>query len=89
MSYRVSMGVYAMEPEIIDLIEPGERIDFPGLLLRALEHDHAVQTLPFGGYWRDIGNRGDYEGAIADFAADHDRFLGAGRSAVQPHSAGH
>jgi NDP-mannose synthase len=80
LRYRVSMGVYAMEPEIIDLIGPGERIDFPNLLLRAMERGHAVQTLPFEGYWRDIGNRGDYEGAIADFADDRGRFLASARA---------
>lgn len=79
LRYRVSMGVYAMEPGIIDLIGPGERIDFPDLLLRAMEQGHAVQTLPFAGYWRDIGNRGDYEGAIADFANDRSRFLASAR----------
>jgi NDP-sugar pyrophosphorylase family protein len=81
LRYPVSMGVYAMEPEVVDLIAPGERIDFPDLLLRAIKRGHAVQTLPFGGYWRDIGNRSDYEGAIADFAADRERFLPSARAA--------
>jgi NDP-sugar pyrophosphorylase family protein len=73
--YTVSMGVYAMRPEICDLIEHGERIDFPDLLLRAIERGSVVQTLPHDGYWRDIGNRDDYEAAIVDFEADASRFL--------------
>jgi len=81
LRYRVSMGVYAMEPEIVDLIGPGERIDFPDLLLRAMERGHAVQTLPFHGYWRDIGNSGDYQGAVDDFANDRGRFLASARGA--------
>ena len=36
LDYTVSMGIYAFDPRIIDLIEPGERIDFPDLLLRAI-----------------------------------------------------
>ena len=76
LRFTVSMGVYAMEPGIIDLIGPGERIDFPDLMLRALEHGHEVQTYPFDGYWRDIGNREDYEAAIDDFASDASRFMG-------------
>jgi NDP-sugar pyrophosphorylase family protein len=73
--YTVSMGVYAMRPEICDLIEPGERIDFPDLLGRALDAGSVVQTLRHDGYWRDIGNRDDYEAAINDFETDASRFL--------------
>jgi NDP-sugar pyrophosphorylase family protein len=77
LGFTVSMGVYAMEPEIIDLIGPGERIDFPDLILRAIDRRHEVQTYVFDGYWRDIGNREDYEAAIEDFAANAERFIGA------------
>jgi NDP-sugar pyrophosphorylase family protein len=77
LSYNVSMGVYAMSPELVSLIEPGERIDFPDLLLRAIERGHDVATFPFDGYWRDIGNAGDYEQAIADFEADPAKYLGS------------
>lgn len=78
LSYTVSMGVYAMSPELVALIDKGERIDFPDLLLRAIEAGHEVATFPFDGYWRDIGNREDYEQAIADFAADRERYLSPG-----------
>ncbi len=73
--YTVSMGVYAMRPEICDLIGPGERIDFPDLLSRAIEAGSVVQSLRHHGYWRDIGNRDDYEAAVMDFEADASRFL--------------
>lgn len=76
LSFRVSMGIYAMQPEICDLIADGERIDFPDLMLRAKDQGHVVQTLPFDGYWRDIGNREDYEAAIEDFATGSEQFLG-------------
>jgi NDP-sugar pyrophosphorylase family protein len=75
LSYTVSMGVYAMSPELVELIGPGEHIDFPDLLLRAMDAGHPIATYPFDGYWRDIGNAQDYEQAIADFAADPQRFL--------------
>ncbi len=70
LSYTVSMGIYAFDPRIIDLIAPGERIDFPDLLLRAIGAGETVGTYAFDGYWRDIGNRDDYEEAIADFGED-------------------
>jgi NDP-sugar pyrophosphorylase family protein len=75
LEFTVSMGVYAMEPEIVDLIRPHERIDFPDLLLRAKAAGHDVQTHLHDGYWRDIGNRDDYEAAIDDFDTDPEMFL--------------
>lgn len=76
LQFTVSMGIYAMEPAIIDLIGDGERIDFPDLLLRAIAADHEVQTLEYDGYWRDIGNTADYEAAVSEFEADTDEFVG-------------
>ncbi|MDX6278520.1 MAG: NDP-mannose synthase [Nocardioidaceae bacterium] len=76
MAFLVSMGIYAMEPAIIELIGEGERIDFPDLVLRAIDAGHEVNTLEYSGYWRDIGNRLDYEAAISEFEADPDTFLG-------------
>jgi len=75
LTYLVSMGIYAMQPAIVDLIEPDERIDFPDLLLRAIAAGHAVDTLEYDGYWRDIGNPLDYEAAIAEFGASPEDFL--------------
>jgi NDP-sugar pyrophosphorylase family protein len=75
LTYLVSMGIYAMQPEIVDLIEADERIDFPDLLLRAIAGGGVVGTYAFDGHWRDIGNRGDYEAAIAEFAEAPERFL--------------
>lgn len=76
LRYTVSMGVYAFDPRIIELIEPGERIDFPDLLLRAVERGHDVGTYRFDGVWRDIGNRDDYEAAVAEFGESSGQFLG-------------
>jgi NDP-mannose synthase len=75
LGYTVSMGVYAFDPAIVEHIERGERVDFPDLLARAIAAGDRVAAYPFDGYWRDIGNRDDYEAAIADFGADPRRFL--------------
>jgi NDP-sugar pyrophosphorylase family protein len=75
LPYLVSMGIYAMQPAILDLIGAGERIDFPDLLLRAIAEGHAVDTIEYEGYWRDIGNRLDYEAAIAEFGERPADFL--------------
>jgi NDP-sugar pyrophosphorylase family protein len=76
LRYTVSMGAYAFDPEALRHIARGERIDFPDLLQKAVEGGDVVQVYRFDGYWRDIGNRDDYEAAIEDFAADPKLFLG-------------
>jgi NDP-sugar pyrophosphorylase family protein len=76
LTYTVSMGIYAFDPAIIELIGAGERVDFPDLLTRAIDRGETVSTFPFEGYWRDIGNRDDYEAAIAEFSDDVERFIG-------------
>jgi len=81
LRYTVSMGVYAFDPEVRELIAPGEAIDFPDLLWRAVEAGRPVAIHPFEGYWRDIGNPDDYEQAIADFAEDPRRFIGGAGAA--------
>lgn len=78
LRYTISMGIYAFEPRIVELIGAGERVDFPDLLLRAIEAGETVATYPFEGHWRDIGNRDDYEAAITEFGEDPERFLPAG-----------
>jgi NDP-mannose synthase len=75
LPYTVSMGVYAFEPAIVEHIAAGERVDFPDLLLRAMSAGERVAAYRFDGYWRDIGNRNDYEAAIADFGADPGQFV--------------
>ncbi len=46
LEFIVSMGVYAMEPELIELIAPGERIDFPDLISRAVQDGHDCADAP-------------------------------------------
>ena len=78
LRYTISMGIYAFDPRIVELIGPGERVDFPDLLLRAIAAGETVATFAFDGYWRDIGNRDDYEAAITEFGEDPERFLPGG-----------
>jgi NDP-sugar pyrophosphorylase family protein len=60
----VSMGIYVMEPEVLELIPEGAYFDFPELVAALL---HA--GLPIGAYrsddlWFDIGRQEDYERAV-------------------------
>lgn len=74
--YQVSMGIYVMDPAVLGHMPPGTRIDLPDLV-RATAPLGRVQAYRFHGYWRDIGNRSDYESAIADFDRMRARFLPA------------
>ena len=63
----VSMGIYVLEPEVLDYVPEGY-FDFPDLVVRLLD-----ERLPVGGYlydglWFDIGRREDYEEAVAAWA---------------------
>jgi NDP-sugar pyrophosphorylase family protein len=65
--YHVSMGIYVFEPRVREYIMPGERLDFPDLVLRLLAAGERVMSYPFTGYWLDIGRPDDYEQAVAEF----------------------
>jgi NDP-sugar pyrophosphorylase family protein len=71
----VSMGVYVFEPEAVDLIEPGLRLDLPELVLRLLERGEKVAGYPFDGYWLDIGRHSDYQKALEDYEQMKDALL--------------
>lgn len=73
--YRVSMGVYAFSPEAREHIEPGERLDFPDLILRLLAAGGRVRSVPFEGYWLDIGRHDDFARAQEEFQAKRAEFL--------------
>lgn len=73
LNYRVSMGVYVMDPAVRPLI-PRAHVDLPELIRRAVPVGK-VQAYPFDGYWKDIGSPADYEAAVADFARMRSTFL--------------
>jgi NDP-sugar pyrophosphorylase family protein len=73
--YEASMGVYCFAPRAIDLIEPGERLDFPDLVLRLIAAGELVKAWRFEGYWLDIGRPDDYEQAQDEFDSRRHQFL--------------
>jgi NDP-mannose synthase len=73
--YVVSMGVYVLEPGVLDYIEPGERLDLPDLVLRLLADCQPVGSYLYDGYWLDIGRHEDYEQALLEFEQLRPMFL--------------
>jgi NDP-sugar pyrophosphorylase family protein len=64
----VSMGIYALEPEALEYIPDGY-FDVPDLVHALLEAGEPVGAYPFDGLWFDIGQRDDYEEAVAAWLA--------------------
>jgi NDP-sugar pyrophosphorylase family protein len=75
--YLVSMGVNAVSPVVLERLTPSERLDFPDLVLRLIGAGRLVRSVPFEGYWLDIGRHDDFEQAQREFAARRSEFLGA------------
>jgi NDP-sugar pyrophosphorylase family protein len=73
--YEVSMGVYCFAPRAIELISPGERLDFPDLVLRLIAAGEPVRAWRSDGYWLDIGRPDDYEQAQDEFESRRSQFL--------------
>lgn len=67
LPYTVSMGVYIMEPRVLDFLEVGKRFDLPDLVLKLIALDEPVGSYLFDGFWLDIGRHDDYERAIQEF----------------------
>jgi NDP-sugar pyrophosphorylase family protein len=61
LTYDVSMGVYAFEREVIDVVPKGQHFDFPELVLALLARGLPVVSYRSQEFWLDIGRREDYE----------------------------
>ena len=68
LALTVSMGIYVMEPSVLEHIPDGY-FDFPDLVQALLGIGERVGAYPFDGFWLDIGRRDDYEIAIERWAA--------------------
>ena len=65
--FRVSMGISALEPEVLRYIPDGKPFDFPDLIKALIADGKMVKAYPFDdGYWLDIGRPEDYEKAQND-----------------------
>jgi len=75
LDYKVSMGLYIFEPEILDYIPKDEYLDFPDLILKLIEAGERVIGYPCDDYWMDLGNPEDYARATNDFNKMRAQFL--------------
>ncbi len=75
LDYKVSMGLYLLEPRALEYVPQKQYFDFPDLVKLLLSKGEKVVGYPFDGYWRDLGNREDYEQACKDFEIMRSEFL--------------
>lgn len=78
LTYDVSVGIYAMEPSVLEHIGPGERLDLPDLVLRLVGAGADVRAYRFSGTWFDIGRPDDYAAASEHFERQRDELLADG-----------
>lgn len=69
--FKVSMGIYCMEPEILELIPKNMPFGFDDLVLEMLEKKIPVYVYEHEGIWMDIGREEDYRHAQKIFLKDH------------------
>lgn len=58
--YEIGAGIYAISPEIIDLIPKNSFFDFPDLINK-IEGRGKINCFEIKGFWKDIGRPQDYE----------------------------
>jgi NDP-sugar pyrophosphorylase family protein len=73
MRFDVSMGVYAYDPEVLELI-PERRFDLPDVVNSMLEAGRKVAVYTGAGVWFDIGTVGEHERATAEIEAHPELF---------------
>lgn len=64
--YYVSMGVYAINRKIIDLIPGDSYFGFDSLMEMMLKRGLSINVIEHEGYWMDVGRPDDYERATED-----------------------
>jgi NDP-sugar pyrophosphorylase family protein len=63
----VSMGIYVMEPGILEYVPEGKAFDLPDLVQALLRANQPVGAFKYDGLWFDIGRKEDYERAVQEW----------------------
>jgi NDP-sugar pyrophosphorylase family protein len=84
----VSMGVYVMEPSVLDYIPEKGHFDFPDLVRALLAAGEPVGAYIHDGLWFDIGRHEDYERATEEWGENGNR-NGNGNGNSNGNSNGH
>lgn len=77
INFLVSMGVYCMEPEILEHIPAGVAFGFDDLILTLLDKNIQVNKYKHDGFWMDIGRPADFQEAQEQFGTIRQKILGS------------
>ena len=77
LSYSVSMGVYGLSGATLAGYAPDQPLGFDDLVVDLLARGQHPLSVPFDGYWLDIGRPDDYDRANQDFARMRGQLLPA------------
>jgi dTDP-glucose pyrophosphorylase len=58
--YFVNAGIYALEPETLDLIPKNEFFDMTELFEQLVDRERHVTVFPVREYWQDVGRKEDF-----------------------------
>ncbi len=75
IAYDVSMGVYAVNRDVIAHIPPSGPFGFDELMLRLIEARLYPGVERFDTYWRDIGRPDDYAQVVEEFEQMRTRLM--------------
>lgn len=56
LTHYVNAGLYVLEPQVMDLLEPDQYCDMPDLLERVLNKNQLIAAFPIHEYWLDVGH---------------------------------
>jgi len=70
---EVSMGLYIMNPELLEYIPKGVPFGFDNLMHALLERDIPVNTYRHEGRWMDIGRVDDFMKAQEEWSEHHEK----------------
>lgn len=65
--HQVSMGIYAIDKSMVEMIPRDKPFDLPDLIKLSIENKIKVLSYSFKNYWRDIGRKDDYELALEEY----------------------
>ncbi|MGC8494386.1 MAG: sugar phosphate nucleotidyltransferase [Syntrophobacteraceae bacterium] len=70
MSFTVSMGIYCMEPELLEIIPRGVPFGFDDLVHELMSRGERINVYEHHGLWLDIGREEDFMHAQNAFVKD-------------------
>lgn len=75
LHFPCSMGVYGMNPELLELIPESRAYGLDNLMFDMLDRDIPARSYPFHGTWMDIGRPEDFQLACEIFEKQPELFL--------------